>query len=449
MVSERPTRKRHRRARPRHRQRRQAPLAYDWRLPYPPLRPEDRLSTIADYREIIPEYDRLAAEIGEAELEEELDYFYFFLGYSSRLADEPEFQDIELGLDPYDFLVYAATDLLIDVVDRKDSIFHPQGGYVEPYGHILHHALLRYLTPALRANLRHQARRTARRHRGTGISAMASAVEVALDDEGIPAMIITLLQQLFSKALIQHVLDQAERFEQDWEERDRSLDGWMEQIAAADFDRPAEPAVEGLAAAGPRALPHLCHLFYDLDLSYGDYPVVAALEIAARIPCQLSLRLLVQALFEDIGGTSERAAELLISLPDLLCPYLAYALTVPGGPDWETALWGYSLLGKARWPGTFDLLVNGLSYQGKQPLDAEDCQLSAAEGLLALEDERVIPLLHDYLRNPQADLGARDELLYTLLEDEGGHPWGAQIAGDLTSDTLPSLTPEDPSDPGS
>jgi len=233
-------------------------------------------------------------------------------------------------------------------------------------------------------------------------------------------------------------MDLAERFEQDWEEHDRSLDRWMEQIAAADFDQPAEQAVEELVAAGLCAIPHLVHLFYNMDLDYDDYSVATALETLARIPCQLSLHILVQALFDDDSWSSERASELLASIPDLACPYLAYALTVPGGPDWKTALWGYSLLGEARCPGAFDLLVDGLSYQGKHPVDAEICQISAADGLLALEDERAIPVLHDYLRNPQADLGARDELLYELLEHEGGHPWGAQIAGDLTSDTLPS-----------
>jgi HEAT repeat protein len=428
------------RTRPRQRRRQQTPPTHDWQLPFPPLGPEDRLSTVMDYREFIPDYDEFVAEVGKDALEEEMDYFYFFLGNSDHLTKEREFRDVKLGIDSHDFLVYAAHDFLIDMVNKDGSIWDPEGGLVKPYEHIVQHAIARHLTPALRADLQRRARRTARRRRGTGIGSMAQAVEVALDDEGTPIMIITLVPQLFSDALIQSVLDHAERYEQEWEERDRSLDRWMEQIAAADFDQPAEQAVERLAAAGPRAMPHVAHLFYDMDLEYDDYPVATALEIAARIPSQLSLRFLVQALFDDDDWISERAAELLAGLPDLACPYLIYALTVPDGPDWETALWGYSLLGKARCPGAFDILVDGLSYQGKGPYDAEVGQISAAEGLLELWDERAIPILHDYLRDPQADLRARGELLYTLLEHEGGHLWGPQIAGDLTPDTLPPST---------
>jgi len=432
-------------AHPRQRQRQpqSAQPACDWRLPFPPLRPEDRLSTMMDYREIVPEYDRFVAEVGEAELKEELDYFYFFLGNSARLAGEPEFQDMELGVDPYDFLIYAAHDFFVDMVGKGESVWAPDGGFVKPYEHIVQHAMARHLTPSLRADLQRRARRTARRCWGTGIGSMAEAVEIGLDDESTPVMIITLLQQLFSRALTRGVLDLAEQFEQDWEERDLSLDRWMEQIAVADFDRPAEQAIEKLAAAGPRALPHLARLFYDMDFEYDDYPLTAVLEIAARVPSQLSLCFLVQALFDDGDYTSELANELLAGLPDLACPYLAYALTVPGGPDWEIALWGYSLLGKARCPGAFGLLVDGLSYQGHGPYDAEVGQISAGEGLLELGDERSIPILRDYLHNPQADLRARSELLYALLEHDGGHPWGAQVAGDLTMDTLPSAEAED------
>lgn len=427
----------------RKRKQQQSQPAYDWELPFPPLGPEDRLSTFVDYSDFIPGYDEFVAEMGKEAFEEEMDYFYFFLGHSALLAGQPEFQDVRLGLDPYDFLVYAASDFLIDLVNKKGELFDPAGGYVEPYEHILQHAMRRYLTSRLRADLRHRARRTARRRRGTGIGSIASAVEIALDDEGIPAMVITLLPQLFSTAIVQSVLDQAERFDQDWEERDRSLDRWMEQIAAADFDQPADGAIERLVAAGRRALPQVAHLFYNMDLEYGGYPVDIALEIAARIPSQISLRFLVQALFDDNDWTSVRASELLVGMPELLCPYLAYALTVPGGPDWETALWGYTLLGKAHCPGAFELLVDGLSYQGESPDDAEIGQTSAVEGLLVLGEERAIPILHDYLRDLQADLRTRDELLYLLLEHEGGHPWGAQIAGDLTRDTLPESETED------
>ena len=126
------------------------------------------------------------------------------------------------------------------MVDKKSSIWDPEGGLVKPYEHIVQHAMSRYLTPKLRADLKRRARRTARRCRGTGTGSIADAVELGLDDLKIPTMIITLLPQLFSDTLVQSVLDWEKRHKQNWEKRDRSLDHWMEQIVAADFDQPAE-----------------------------------------------------------------------------------------------------------------------------------------------------------------------------------------------------------------
>jgi len=432
------TKRKRKRRRARKQRQQTSSQTIDWQLPYPPLAPEDRMSAIMNYAEFVPGYDEFVAEMGKQAFEEQMDYFYFFLGNSDRLIDEPEFQDVELGIDPYDFVVFAAHDFLTDMAAEKGDIWSPEGGLVPPYDHIVQHAISRYLTPTLQADLKRRTRRTAHRCRGTGIGSMANAVKIELDDEGPPSTIVTLLPTLFSNALIQSVLDTAKQHERDWEERDRSLDRWMEQITAADFDQPAEQAIEKLAAAGQRAMPHIAHLFYGLELEYDEYPVITALELAARIPCQLSLRFLTQTLFDSGDWPADRAAELLSNMPDLACPYLTYALTVPGGPKWQVALQGYMLLGKLECPGTFDVLVDGLSYLGHSPHDPEVGQLSAAEGLLALGDEQAIPTLHDYLRNPQASLEARSELLYMLLEHDGGHPWGTQIAGDLTLDTLPS-----------
>jgi hypothetical protein len=418
--------------------RQQAQSTPNWKLPYPPLEPDDRLSRIMDYSEIIPGYDEFVAEMGVEDFEEQMDYFFFFVSHSSRLIDEREFRDVNLDLDPYDFLVSAAAEFLLGLVEEKGSLYDSDGGYIAPYDHILRYAMYRYLTPKLRDDLKRRAHRTSRRCRATGIGTMAAAVEIALDDEMIPDEATPFLMQLFSDAVVESVLNQGKQFDRDWEERDRSLDHWMEQIIAADWDRPVEEAVDRLASAGLRAMPQVAHLFYDTDLEYDDYPVMTALEIAARIPCQLSLRLLSQTLLEGDGWPSERVAELFPSMPDLVCPYLIYALTAPGGPEWEVALWGYSLLGETKCPDAFDILVDGLSYQGKSDYDPEIGQCSAADGLLALGDERAIPILHDYLRNPDADLGAQRELLYKLLEHEGGHPWGPQIAEDLTWDALSS-----------
>lgn len=426
-------RKRRHRTRPRQRKRWEH-SGYDWQQPYPDLRPEDRLSSLSghSYRDMISGYDELVAEMGEEELVEMMDYYFFFLGRSSLLIDEPELENIDLHLDPYDFLVYATLDFVVSSVDEKQDLFDQETrAYIEEYEHILSHTIQRHLTPPVLGNLRRRLRRIARRRRNTGIGSMADAVEIALSEQDVPFIIITLLQQLFSNALLQAGLDQSKHAKQAWEERDRSLDPWMEQVAAADLDHPADKAVEKLAQAGKRAMPHVAHLFYDSDLEYGDYPVDSALEIAAQIPCQLSLHILLQALFDNVGSSSELALDLLAEMPDLVCPYLAYALTIPGGPDWETAMFGYSLLGKTRCPGAFDLLVEGLSYQASDPADTETGQTYAAEGLLELGDERAIPILHDYLRDPQANAAAREELLYTLREEDGGHPWAPQVAGDL------------------
>jgi hypothetical protein len=390
-----------------------------------------------DYREIVPGYDDFVAEFGKEGFDETMDELFFLLGHSSRLLVEPEFRDLSVPIAPHDFLVFEAAEVIHETFGKDESLFHPDGGYIAPYEHILRHAMHRYLTPALRTGLHRRARRVAHRHEGTALGLMATALQTGLDDEGIPRSIIGLLQKLFSDAILEAVLNQDERFETEWEERDRSLDPWMEEIAAADFDRPAERAVERLVAAGTRALPHLTHLFYDTDRGYDDYAVATAFEVFARIPSQLSLWVLVQGLLDDSDWSSEEAADRLAELPELTCPYLHYALTVPGGPEWLVALWGYDILAQARCSGAFELLREGLSHVGDSPYSAEGVQISAGSGLLELGDERAIPVLRDWLRDPKADVRARQELLYEITQHKGGHPWADEIAGDLTPDTLP------------
>jgi hypothetical protein len=430
-------RRRPRRKRPRHWDRGPKGPSYNWENPFPRLRPEDRISTLIDLGEITPNYEGLVAQFGKKTIDERMDYFYFFLARSSRLLEEPEFEDARVEIDPHDFLVFETAELVHRTFGKGEGLSHPDGGYTEPYEHILLHVAHRYLTEALRADLRRRARRVAQRRHDTGIGAMASAVEIGIDDEAMSPLLLGLLQKLFSDAILGAVLDHDELVQRDWQERDRSLDRWMEQIADADFDDPADQTVEALVAAGPRALPHLAHLFFDMDGSYDDYYVCTAFQAFARIPSQLSLWVLVQGLLDDDDWSSEEAVEQLAGLPDLVCPYLHYALTVPGGPAWAVALWGYDVLAKARCPRAFELLVEGLSHAGEQPHDAEVIQLSAGLGLLELGDDRAIPRLHGWLRDPQVDVGARNELLYELTMSEDGHPWADDIAGDLTLETLP------------
>ncbi len=430
--------RRHHRRRPTQRGRKQEPQTYRWDDPLPPLRAEDRLSTMMDYREIVPGYDDFVAEFGKEGFDERMDELFFLLGHSSRLLDEPEFQDLSVPIAPHDFLVFEATEVIHETLENDDSLSHPDGGYIAPYEHILRHAMHRYLTPALQGGLHRRARRVAHRCEGTALGLMATALQTALDDEGIPRVIIGLFQKLFFDAILDAIFNHDEQFETEWEERDRSLDRWMEQIAAADFDRPAERAVERLVAAGTRALPHLTHLFYDTNRGYDDYAVATAFEAFARIPSQLSLWVLVQGLLDDNDWASEEAADRLAELPELTCPYLHYALTIPDGPEWLVALWGYHILARARCSGAFELLLDGLSYVGDSPYSAEGIQVSASSGLLELGDERAIPVLRDWLRDPKADINARGEFLYELLGSEDNHPWADEIAGDLTPDTLPA-----------
>ncbi len=428
------------RVRPGQRQpREQRPAQEDpWLQPHIDLQPQDRLSTYGDLRPLIPNYDEFVAEYGKEYLEDVMDHFFFYLARSPRLAAEPEFQDLDLGIDPYDFLVFEMQDILIEALNKGliNELRQPDGRFIPPLEHVVEHAIHRYLTPPLQRDIRRRCRSIISRLPDTALADMAKAVIDAIEDKGIPRPVISLLPRLFFSALGERVLELHERFEQDWENRDRQLDPWMEQIIAADFDRPADEAIEQLKKAGRAALPHLSHMYYDLDLTYDDYPVNAVVEIAAHIPCQLSLQMLLEAMFRDMDWASVRAAEALVGMPDLICPYFAYALTVPGGPDWVTALYGYEMIGQARCPGAFELIVEGLSYQGEQDDDSEGAQYSAACGLLALGDERAIPILHDYLRNPRADWSARRDLLHVLRE-ESPQPWCDQIAGDLTEDTLP------------
>ena len=300
-----------------------------------------------------------------------------------------------------------AMQLMVDMVEKEQSLLDPNGGYVAPYSHILEHLMRRYVTPELRRDLSSRAERLARRREGSGIGTMADHVQIALEDDGVPMTIITLFQRLFSNAILDGLRGHDERVNRDWDERDRSLDRWMDEIAAGDFDDPAERAVEALVASADRALPHLVRLVYDEDRTYGDYSVWTALEALARIPSQRSLSVLVGALLDDDDLIAIEIPGLLAAMPDLACQYVDYALTVPGGPDEWTTMLAYDVLVKARCPGAFERLVEGLSYRGESPDDAEGVQVSASFGLLELGDERAIPVLHRWLQNPEANGLAR------------------------------------------
>jgi HEAT repeat protein len=266
---------------------------------------------------------------------------------------------------------------------------------------------------------------------------MADHVRIALEDEGLPAAIVGLFQRLFSNAILDGLRHHDEQVQREWAERDRSLDRWTDEIAAGDFDAPAERAVEALEAAGARALPHLVKLVYDEDRTYADYSVWTALEALARIPSQRSLSVLVGALLDDDDQVAIEIPSLLAAMPDLACPYVDYALTVPGGPDEWTTMMAHEVLVKARCPGAFERLVEGLSYQGESPDDAEGVQVGASFGLLELGDELAIPVLRSWLQDPKANELARYELLREITRSPDDCPWAKEVAGDLTLDTLP------------
>jgi len=412
-------------------------IRQNWDDPYPYLRPADRVSNLMDHRELMADYDALAAEHGKGPVDDQLDYFYFFLGHSWRLLDEPEFEDASVEIDGYDFLLDEAMHLMVQLVEQDESLLDPEGGYAAPYSHILEHAMRRYVTPELRRDLSSRAERLARRREGSGIGTMADHLLIALEDEGIPAGIIGLFQRLFSNAILDGLRHHDEQVHHQWEERDRSLDRWMDEIAAGDFDHPAERAVEALVAAGTRALPHLVNLVYDEDRTYGDFSVWTALGALARIPSQRSLSVLVGVLLDDDDLVAIEIPGLLAQMPDLACPYVDYALTVPGGPDEWTTVLAHEVLVEAKCPRAFEHLVEGLSYQGESPDEAEAVQVGASFGLLEIGDRRAIPVLHSWLQNPEANGLARYELLREITRSPHDYPWAKEIAGDLTLDTLP------------
>lgn len=402
------------------RQRRRKRTREQKAAPWPELQPEDRVSSVVDLSQM-PEYKEFAAEVGEEQFLEVMDYFFYFIGNSLELLEEPEFQGFQLPIEPYDFLVFEAYDYLMEtVIDGKQSIWQEDGFLDEPYGHIVTFGLRRYLIPEVRRELRRRVARIAARARESRTRAMANAVEIALDDVQIWPMMISMLEKLCSDTLIDRVLDMAEQFQRDWEGRDRSLDRWADEIRQASFDQPADEAVRQLVQAEEAALPVLTHMYYDEEYEWGDYPLLAAVEALGQIPSQLSLSILVQTLIEDGDSAAEVAFESLSNMRDLACEYFHYALTRPE-PKWEVELYGYHFLGEARCEEAFELLQRGLQR------DEAIAQISAWEGLLALGDRRAIPVLRDFLRSDKANEDAKDELLYMLQEHEGGHPWAGEI----------------------
>jgi len=361
------------------------------------------------------------AEVGEEEFREVMDYFFYFISNSVELLDEPELKGYQLPVDPYDFLIFEAYDYLLEtVIEKKQSIWQEDGSLDEPYHHIVACGLQRYLTPDVRHQLRRRVARIAARTKGTFTGEMASTVEIALDDEQMSPMMISMLEKLCSDTFIDRVLDLPEQLGRDWEGRDRSLDRWADEIRQASFDQPNDEAVRQLAEAGKAALPVLVHMYFDEGYDWGDYPLLAAIEALGQIPSQLSLHVLVQTLIEDGNGESVAAFESLSNMRDIACEYFHYALTKPE-PKWEIELYGYQFLGKAGCEDAFDLLEHGLKR------DEAVAQMSACDGLLALGDRRAIPLLRDFLRSEEADGDAKDELLYALQQRDEAPPWADEI----------------------
>lgn len=398
---------------------------------WPELSPTDRLSSFMDYRTIIPDYDQAVAEMGKEEADELLDYFFYFLMQSWTLANEPELADFYFPIDPYDFLIYETHELIMDLVDQGQfdaEAFYGTDENPNPrFDHIIRHGLERHFTPRVQRGLKRRVQRIEAHNKGRVIGSIASAVALALEDFRLPPLIIALVVRLYSAALLDGVLNLPKQYKRDWEERDRRLDRWGEEICQGSFEQPAEEAVRRLIAAGERALPILADIIYERDYYYEDYPVLTALEIAGHIPCQRSLRMLLDALIEDIGAASELAFELLPTMPELACPYFRYALTRPKPLDWEIVMYGYPILGRARCEGAFDIIVQGLRYQGEDDFSTESIQCSAWESLLELGDPRAVPVLLDYLRDEAANEGAKEELLHVLATSKDKYPLAQEI----------------------
>ncbi len=388
-----------------------------------PLAPEERFSNYADYAVIVPNYQELVAAQGEEQARENLDYIFYFLSHSAELLDEPEFKDLNWRLDAHDYLVYELYTYAQTPEGQRPEALGPQLDD-EHVRHIVHDGLRRYLTPAMRRDVERRARTLARRQAGSLLAAEAQTVAIALEGRTVEPLTVGLLVESLRSTLLQAVANLPELLDREWDERESTLDRWLEALLEADAEHPAEEAVQRLREAGPAALPFAKYIYYTAEQEgrCDDYAFRTALDLAAGIPAGQSLWLLAGAIVDCPILSHWVAEQLATSMPGLACAYCGYLLTDPLPANARLAAAGLEVVVAARCPAAFNLARAGLSYRVADAAQTEAVQTAAWEALLALGDPAAIPILRSYLGDERASRAARDGLL-EALRGEPGRGW--------------------------
>ncbi len=396
---------------------------------WPELGPEDRMSRSIDYAATVGGYQELVAEEGEAEARESLDYFFYFLDTSSALLAEREFAGWTWSLDPHDYLIYE----LIAHAQRlraRSRPTPPSQVVDDQVLHIVADGVRRYTTPAIRRALARRANDLARRRAGRVIAAQADAVALAAEDPRLDPALIGQLTASFREALVRAALDLERTTERAWAQHNPALDRWLEEIRAADEAHPAEEAVRRLQGAGAQALPLAEHLAFDEGYECDDYPLHAALRVAAGVPSLHSLWLLREAIAQCPTLRLWAAEQLAARMPELACAYFRFLLTAPEPAEATVAARGLWVLAEARCPGALEVATHSLRYRVDDEAQTEEVQVAAWQALLALDDPAAAPALRAYLADEQADRAGQEELVRAL--QVRGEGWWQEAIGELS-----------------
>jgi len=392
--------------------------------PLPELEPEARLSHYMDYAGLVPDYQRLVAEAGEAQAQETLDYFFYFLLTSNALLAEREFADWRWPLDPHDYLVY---ELIEHIQSQAGQSLEGLGPSIEDplFRHMIHDGLHRYFTPVMRRALARRARNLRRRAAGRVLSIQADAVVMAAEDLRFEPFAMGLLVESFRRALLLAARDLSALFQRERERRNPALDRYLDEIRAADHEHPADEAVRRLVQAGPQALGLAQHLLFEEDWACDDYPVRAALQVVVAFPSHRALQLLLWVHQACPTLRQWAAGQMAARMPELACAYFTYLLTAPRPAPSERAASGLWVLAQTRCPEALRLAALALDYRVDDAAATEEVQVAAWQALLALDDPAAVPALRAYLAAESAHPAAREELVRTL--ERRGEGWWTAV----------------------
>ena len=391
----------------------------------PRLTKEERLSSYVDYALLLPNYPDLVAAEGEKRARDILDYLFHYLGLSVELLDEPEFAELHWPLAPHDYLVYELYHhILAQGWDRLDGLTSELSD--ERIEHMIHDGLRRLLGPDMRHQVRSRAHSLSGRLDAGALQMEAQAVATALGELAIDPMAISVLVESLRRALVAAAADLPERIEREWEERDRSLDGWLEAIRRPGSPTVREEAIRRLQEAGRAALPLVAHMYHDLDYTCHDEPLQAALHVAAAIPDPQSLWFLSEAMRDCAALAGWAASQLAANMPAEAAAYWRFLLTEPAPADPCVAANAVIAASAARLPQAYDLALLGLEYKAADPSATEAVQVAAWRALLSLDNPDAGPRLRDYVESDEASPTARDQLVQALVS-ESQEGWRAGI----------------------